>query len=109
MLKRLAYLITGSALLLLLAAVISCFYRLNTLTLTQQQIVESRNKSQQNDDYRQLQATVKNNTVHTEALARQLADASSAQAGRLQRITEQLRVLEGQVQTLSACYKYLRQ
>lgn len=63
MLKRLAYLITGSALLLLAAAVFWCVNRLNTLTLAQQQtqhqIVEWRGQSQQNDDYRQLQATVK--------------------------------------------------
>lgn len=61
MLKRLAYLLTGSALLLLAAAMFWCFNRLNALTLaqqqTQRQIVEWHGQSQQNDDYHQLQAT----------------------------------------------------
>lgn len=113
MLKRLAYLITGSALLLLTAAVFWCFNRLNTLTLAQQQtqhqIVEWRGQSQQNDDYRQLQATVKNTTDRTEALARQLADATRAQAERLSPINEQLKELAGQVQTLNTSYQHLQQ
>ncbi|HAF2307061.1 TPA: hypothetical protein G8M92_000389 [Salmonella enterica] len=113
MLKRLAYLLTGSALLLLAAAMFWCFNRLNALTLaqqqTQRQIVEWHGQSQQNDDYHQLQATVKNTTDHTEALARQLADATSAQAERLHPINEELKELAGQVQTLSASYQHLQQ
>lgn len=113
MLKRLAYLIAGSALLLLAAAMFWCVNRLNTLTLAQQQtqhqIVEWRGQSQQNDDYHQLQATVKNTTDRTEALARQLADATSAQAERLHPINEELKELAGQVQTLSASYQHLQQ
>lgn len=113
MLKRLAYLIAGSALLLLAAAMFWCVNRLNTLTLAQQQtqhqIVEWHGQSQQNDDYHQLQATVKNTTDHTEALARQLADATSAQAERLHPINEELKELAGQVQTLSASYQHLQQ
>ncbi|VEA06828.1 Uncharacterised protein [Salmonella enterica subsp. salamae] len=113
MLKRLAYLIAGSALLLLAAAMFWCVNRLNTLTLAQQQtqhqIVEWRGQSQQNDDYHQLQATVKNTTNRTEALARQLADATSAQAERLHPINEELKELAGQIQTLSASYQHLQQ
>ena len=113
MLKRLAYLIAGSALLLLAAAMFWCVNRLNTLTLAQQQtqhqIVEWHGQSQQNDDYHQLQATVKNTTDHTEALARQLADATSAQAERLHPINKELKELAGQVQTLSASYQHLQQ
>lgn len=113
MLKRLAYLLTGSALLLLAAAMFWCFNRLNALTLaqqqTQRQIVEWHGQSQQNDDYHQLQATVKNTTDHTEALARQLADATSAQAERLHPINEELKELAGQVQTLSTSYQHLQQ
>ncbi|CZV24474.1 hypothetical protein [Enterobacter hormaechei] len=113
MLKRLAYLITGSALLLLAAAVFWCVNRLNTLTLAQQQtqhqIVEWRGQSQQNDDYRQLQATVKNTTDRTEALARRLDDATRTQAERLNPINEQLRALEGKIQTLNTSYQHLQQ
>ncbi|HCR9735329.1 hypothetical protein [Citrobacter sp. FR21RM1OL9030] len=113
MLKRLAYLIAGSALLLLAAAVFWCFNRLNALALTQQQtqrqITQWRDQSQHNNDYHELQAAVKDITGHTEALARQLNDATSTQAERLQPITEQLRVLEGQVQTLSTSYQHLQQ
>ncbi|EFU2866690.1 putative membrane protein [Salmonella enterica subsp. enterica serovar Sanjuan] len=113
MLKRLAYLIAGSALLLLAAAVFWCFNRLNTLTLAQQQtqhqITQWREQPQHNNDYHELQAAVKNITGRTEALARQLNDATSTQAERLQPITEQLRVLEGQVQALSASYQHLQQ
>ncbi|EAW0681336.1 hypothetical protein ACK2DA_000254 [Salmonella enterica] len=113
MLKRLAYLATGAALLLLAAAVFWCVNRLNTLTLTQQQtqrqITQWRDQSQHNNDYHELQAAVKDITGRTEALARQLNDATSTQAERLQPITEQLRVLEGQVQTLSTSYQHLQQ
>ncbi|EAA4708155.1 SlyX family protein [Salmonella enterica] len=113
MLKRLAYLTTGAALLLLAAAVFWCFNRLNTLTLTQQQtqrqITQWREQPQPDSDYHELKVTVKNITAHTEALARQLNDATRAQAKRLQPITEQLRVLEGQVRTLSASYQHLQQ
>ncbi|EJM1219787.1 hypothetical protein NNV51_001264 [Salmonella enterica] len=113
MLKRLAYLTTGAALLLLATAVFWCFNRLNTLTLaqqqTQRQITQWRDQPQHNNDYHELQATVKNITERTEALARQLNDATRTQAERLQPITEQLRVLEGQVRTLSASYQHLQQ
>lgn len=113
MLKRLAYLTPGAALLLLAAAVFWCFNRLNTLTLAQQQtqhqIVEWRGQSQQNDDYRQLQATVKNTTDRTEALARRLDDATRTQAERLNPINEQLRALEGKIQTLNTSYQHLQQ
>ncbi len=113
MLKRLAYLIAGSALLLLAAAVFWCFNRLNVLTLaqqqTQRQITQWRDQSQHNNDYHELQVAVKDITGRTEALARQLNDATSTQAERLQPITEQLRVLKGQVQTLSTSYQHLQQ
>lgn len=113
MLKRLAYLTTGAALLLLTVAVFWCFNRLNTLTLaqqqTQRQITQWRDQPQHNNDYHELQATVKNITERTEALARQLNDATRTQAERLHPITEQLRVLEGQVRTLSASYQHLQQ
>ena len=113
MLKRLAYLIAGSAILLLAAAVFWCFNRLNVLTLaqqqTQRQITQWRDQSQHNNDYHELQAAVKDITGRTEALARQLTDATSTQAERLQPITEQLRELKGQVQTLSTSYQHLQQ
>lgn len=113
MLKRLAYLITGSALLLLAAAVFWCINRLNTLTLaqqqTQRQITQWRNQPQHNNDYHELQATVKNITERTEALARQLNDAASVQAERLNPINEQLKELKGQIQTLSVSYQHLQQ
>lgn len=112
MLKRLAYLITGTA-LLLLAAVFWCFNRLNTLTLaqqqTQQQITQWRDQPKPDSDYQQLQATVKNITGRTEALTRQLNDATRAQDARLNPINEQLKELAGQVQTLSASYQHLQQ
>lgn len=113
MLKRLAYLTTASVLLLLAAAVFWCFNRLNTLTLaqqqTQRQITQWREQPQPDSDYRELEVAVKNITGRTEALARQLNDAVSAQAEQLKPITEQLRVLEGQVRTLSASYQHLQQ
>jgi uncharacterized protein YoxC len=113
MLKRLAYLIAGSALLLLAVAVFWCFNRLNTLTLaqqqTQRQITQWREQPQPDSDYHELEVTVKNITVRTEALARQLADATRAQVERLNPINEQLKELAGQVQTLSASYQHLQQ
>ncbi|ECC9538535.1 hypothetical protein DTG28_01690 [Salmonella enterica subsp. salamae] len=113
MLKRLAYLIAGSALLLLAAAVFWCFNRLNTLTLaqqqTQRQITQWRNQPQHNNDYHELQATVKNITERTEALARQLNDATRDQAERLNPINKQLKELKGQIQTFSASYQHLQQ
>ncbi|MFG1134681.1 hypothetical protein [Salmonella enterica] len=113
MLKRLAYLIAGSALLLLAAAVFWCFNRLNALTLaqqqTQRQMVQWHNQQQPDSDYRELEAAVKNITGRTEALARQLDDAASAQAKQLNPITEQIKTLEGQVQTLSTSYQHLQQ
>ncbi|EBK2699498.1 TPA: hypothetical protein ACODIX_004259 [Salmonella enterica subsp. salamae serovar 1,4,12,[27]:b:[e,n,x]] len=113
MLKRLAYLIAGSALLLLVAAVFWCFNRLNTLILaqqqTQRQITQWRNQPQPDSDYRELEAAVKNITDRTEALARQLSDATSTQSEQLQPINEQLRVLKGQIQTLNASYQHLQQ
>ncbi|HBC5609536.1 TPA: hypothetical protein KEV05_003713 [Klebsiella oxytoca] len=113
MLKRLAYLLTGSALLLLAAAMFWCFNRLNALTLaqqqTQRQITQWRDQPQHNNDYHELQAAVKNITGRTEALARQLNDATSTQAERLQPINEQIKALERQVQTLSASYQHLQQ
>lgn len=113
MLKRLAYLTTTSALLLLAAAVFWCFNRLNTLTLTlqqtQRQITQWRDQSQHNNDYHELQAAVKNITGRTEALARQLADATRTQAERLHPINEQIKALERQVQTLSTSYQHLQQ
>ncbi|EAU4676817.1 hypothetical protein DQZ30_07240 [Salmonella enterica subsp. diarizonae] len=113
MLKRLAYLIIGSALLLLAAAVFWGFNRLNALTLaqqqTQRQITQWRDQPKPDSDYRELEVAVKNITDRTEALARQLNDAASTQAERLQPINEQLRVLEGQIQTLNASYQHLQQ
>ncbi|HCL5346670.1 TPA: hypothetical protein N3A45_000200 [Salmonella enterica subsp. salamae serovar [1],40:z35:e,n,x,z15] len=113
MLKRLAYLITGSALLLLAAAVFWCFNRLNTLMLaqqqTQRQITQWREQPQPDSNYRELEVAVKDITGRTEALAKQLNDAASAQTERLHPITEQLRVLEGQIQTLNASYQHLQQ
>ncbi|EKT2295798.1 hypothetical protein QD119_000329 [Salmonella enterica] len=113
MLKRLAYLIAGSALLLLAATIFWCVNRLNALALaqqqTQRQIAQWRDQPQPDSDYQQLQAAVKNITDRTEALARQLNDAASAQAERLNPINEQLNELAGQVQTLSASYQHLQQ
>ena len=113
MLKRLAYLIAGSALLLLAAAVFWGFNRLNALTLaqqqTQRQITQWRDQPQPDSDYRELEVAVKNITDRTEALAKQLDDATRAQAERLQPINEQLRVLKGQIQTLNASYQHLQQ
>lgn len=113
MLKRLAYLITGSALLLLTAAVFWCFNRLNTLTLTQQQtqhqVTQWRDKPQPDSNYHELEAAVKDITGRTEALTRQLSDATRTQAERLNPINEQLKELKGQIQTLSASYQHLQQ
>ncbi|WP_447880688.1 hypothetical protein [Serratia fonticola] len=113
MLKRLAYLIAGAALLLLAAAMFWCFNRLNTLTLaqqqTQRQITQWRDQPQPDSDYQQLQAAIKNITGRTEALARQLNDTTSAQDERLKPINEQLRELDGQVRTLSTSYQHLQQ
>ena len=113
MLKRLAYLITGSALLLLAAATFWCVNRLNVLTLaqqqTQRQITQWRDQPQHNNDYHELQAAVKNITGRTETLTRQLNDAASAQAEQLQSINEQIKALERQVQTLSTSYQHLQQ
>lgn len=113
MLKRLAYLIAGSALLLLVAAIFWGFNRLNALTLaqqqTQRQITQWRDQPQPDNDYRELKAAVKNITDRTEALARQLNDAASTQTERLQPINEQIKELEKQVQTLSTSYQHLQQ
>ncbi|AVS10788.1 hypothetical protein AE443_19430 [Salmonella enterica subsp. enterica serovar Senftenberg] len=113
MLKRLAYLIAGSALLLLVAAMFWGFNRLNALTLaqqqTQRQITQWRDQPQHNNDYHELQAAVKNITGRTETLTRQLNDAASAQAEQLQSINEQIKALERQVQTLSTSYQHLQQ
>ncbi|MGG8140896.1 hypothetical protein PGN93_18920 [Klebsiella aerogenes] len=113
MLKRLAYLIAGSALLLLVAAMFWGFNRLNALTLaqqqTQRQITQWRDQPQPDNDYRELEAAVKNITDRTEALARQLNDAASTQAERLQPINEQIKELEKQIQTLSTSYQHLQQ
>lgn len=113
MLKRLAYLTTTSALLLLAAAVLWCFNRLNTLTLTlqqtQRQITQWRDQPQPDSNYHELKVSVKNITDSTEALARQLNDAASAQAEQLQPINEQIKELERQVQTLSTSYQHLQQ
>lgn len=63
MLKRLTYLTTASILILLAAAMIWCFNRLNTLTLaqqqTQRQMEQWRDQSQPDDNYRELQVAVK--------------------------------------------------
>ncbi|EOF5097901.1 hypothetical protein ACK1QP_000883 [Salmonella enterica] len=113
MLKRLAYLIAGSALMLLAAAMFWCVNRLNTLTLaqqqTQRQITQRRDQPKPDNDYRELQVAVKNITDRTEALTRQLNDATHAQAEQLQPINEQIKVLERQVQTLNANYQHLQQ
>ena len=113
MLKRLAYLTTGAALLLLAAAVFWCFNRLNTLALTQQQtqrqITQWRHQPQPDSNYRELEVAVKDITDRTEALARQLDDATRDQAERLNPINELLKELKGQIQTLSASYQLLQQ
>ncbi|EAB2684224.1 hypothetical protein KCB30_000174 [Salmonella enterica] len=113
MLKRLAYLIAGSALILLSAAMFWGFNRLNALTLaqqqTQRQITQWREQPQPDSDYRELEVAVKNITRRTEALARQLSDAASTQAEQLTPITKQIKALEGQVQTLNASYQHLQQ
>ncbi|EAR6786312.1 hypothetical protein FNH72_18845 [Salmonella enterica subsp. arizonae] len=109
MLKRLAYLTTGAALLLLATAMFWCVNRLNTLTLAQQQTQRQINQPQPDSDYRELEVAVKNITGRTEALARQLNDAASAQAEQLQPINEQIKELERQVQPLSASYQHLQQ
>lgn len=113
MLKRLAYLTIASVLLLLAAAVFWCFNRLNTLTLaqqqTQRQITQWRDQPKPDSDYRELETAVKNITGRTEALARQLNDATSTQAEQLQPINEQIKALDRQVQTLSASYQHLQQ
>lgn len=113
MLKRLAYLTIASVLLLLAAAVFWCFNRLNTLTLaqqqTQRQMAQWNTQPQPDDNYRELEVAVKNITVRTETLARQLSDATSTQSEQLQPINEQLKVLKGQIQTLSTSYQYLQQ
>lgn len=113
MLKRLAYLIAGSALLLLVAAMFWGFNRLNTLTLTlqqtQRQITQWRDQPQPDSDYHELKVAVKDITGRTEALARQLDDAASAQAEQLHPINEQIKELERQVQTLSTSYQHLQQ
>ncbi len=113
MLKRLAYLITGSVLILLTATMLWCVNHLNTLMLAQQQIqrqmAQWHNQPQQNSDYHELEVAVKNITDRTEALARQLNNAASAQAEQLQPINEQIKELEGQVQTLSTSYQHLQQ
>ncbi|EHZ9859063.1 hypothetical protein K6Z51_001960 [Salmonella enterica] len=113
MLKRLAYLIAGSALLLLAAAVFWCFNRLNTLALTQQQtqrqITQWRDQPQPDSNYRELEAAVKDITGRTEALAKQLNDATRDQAERLNPINEQLKELKGQIQPLSTSYQHLQQ
>lgn len=67
MLKRLAYLIAGSALLLLAAAMFWCVNRLNTLMLaqqqTQRQIIQWREQSQPDSDYRELEVAVKTSPI----------------------------------------------
>ncbi|HAU3109386.1 TPA: hypothetical protein JDD34_001439 [Salmonella enterica subsp. diarizonae] len=113
MLKRLAYLITGSALLFLAAAMFWGITRLNTLALaqqqTQRQITQWRDQPQPDSDYHELKVAVKDITGRTEALARQLDDAASAQAEQLHPINEQIKELERQVQTLSTSYQHLQQ
>ncbi|BCZ51153.1 Uncharacterised protein [Enterobacter hormaechei] len=113
MLKRLAYLTTGAALLLLAAAVFWCVNRLNTLTLaqqqTQRQMAQWHDQPQPDSNYRELEVAVKNITGRTETLAKQLNDAASDQAERLHPINEQINALERQVQTLSASYQHLQQ
>lgn len=113
MLKRLAYLIAGSALLLLAAAVFWGFNRLNAIALaqqqTQRQITQWRDQPQPDSDYRELEAAVKNITNRTEALTRQLNDATRAQDARLNPINEQLKELKEQIQALRASYQHLQQ
>ncbi|HCC6341296.1 hypothetical protein [Citrobacter amalonaticus] len=113
MLKRLAYLTTTSVLILLATAMFWGFNRLHTLALaqqqTQRQITQWRDQPQPDSDYRELEAAVKNITDRTEALARQLNDAASTQAERLQPINEQIKELEKQIQTLSTSYQHLQQ
>lgn len=113
MLKRLAYLIAGSALLLLAAAMLWGFNRLHTLALaqqqTQRQMAQWHNQPQPDDNYRELEVAVKDITGRTEALAKQLNDAASAQTERLTPINEQLKELEGQIQTLNTSYQHLQQ
>ncbi|MCX9023627.1 intermediate filament family protein [Citrobacter portucalensis] len=113
MLKRLTYLATASVFLLLTAAMFWCVNRLNTLTLaqqqTQRQITEWRDQPQPDSNYLELEVAVKSITGRTEALARQLSDAASAQAEQLNPITEQIKALEEQVQTLNTSYQHLQQ
>lgn len=113
MLKRLAHLTTGAALLLLAAAMFWCVNRLNTLTLaqqqTQRQITQWRDQPKPDDNYQELEVAVKDITGRTEALAKQLNDATRDQAERLNPINEQLKELKGQIQTLSASYQHLQQ
>jgi exonuclease VII large subunit len=113
MLKRLAYLATVSVFLLLMAAMFWCVNRLNTLMLaqqqTQRQMTQWHNQPKPDSNYRELEVAVKNITDRTEALARRLNDATSAQAERLHPINEQLKELKGQIQTLSASYQHLQQ
>lgn len=113
MLKRLAHLTTGAALLLLAAAMFWCVNRLNTLTLaqqqTQRQITQWRDQPKPDDNYRELEVAVKDITGRTEALAKQLNDATRDQAERLNPINEQLKELKGQIQTLNASYQHLQQ
>ncbi|EAM7072632.1 hypothetical protein R5D33_004062 [Salmonella enterica] len=113
MLKRLAYLIAGSALILLSAAMFWGFNRLNALMLaqqqTQRQITQWRDQPKPDSDYQQLQADLEKITGRTEALSKQLNDAASTQAKQLQPINEQIKALERQIQTLSASYQHLQQ
>ncbi|EBC1692380.1 hypothetical protein CQX24_17660 [Salmonella enterica] len=113
MLKRLAYLTTSAALLLLAATILWCVNRLNTLTLaqqqTQRQMVQWHNQPQPDRNYRELEVAVKNITDRTEALAGQLNDATRAQSERLNPINEQLKELKGQIQALSTSYQHLQQ
>ncbi|MBA3180363.1 hypothetical protein CBX41_005855, partial [Salmonella enterica] len=76
---------------------------------TQRQMAQWNNQPQPDDNYRELEVAVKDITGRTEALAKQLNDAASAQTERLHPITEQLRVLEGQIQTLNTSYQHLQQ
>lgn len=111
--KRLAYLIAGSALLLLTAAMFWCVNRLNTLTLaqqqTQRQMAQWHDQPKPESNYRELEVAVKDITGRTEALAKQLNDAASAQNERLQPINEQIKALEEQIRTLSTSYQHLQQ
>lgn len=111
--KRLAYLIAGSALLLLTAAMFWCVNGLNTLTLaqqqTQRQMAQWHDQPQPDSNYRELEVAVKDITGRTEALAKQLNDAASAQNERLQPINEQIKALEEQIRTLSTSYQHLQQ